>query len=562
MKDLKNLIDKYKDKKILYVEDEKDIREQMLNIFNIVFESVDSAVDGVEAWKLYKSNSYDLILTDINMPRMNGLKLVEKIREESKAQKIVIISAHNEINHLLDSIDLGVDGYLTKPVAMKELEHVLLKMAHLIHAENLFSLYQQELEQEVERKTAKLANQLIRDDATGLLNRRALQIALKENKEKIILLLNIDNFDTINITAGYANADKFLQNIAHFLESKLINTANLYYLGADEFLFLLSDLDLQKAKDYALYLQDELKDYEVIVEGFHIKSSASIGIVKASENLLENAHIALKEARLKGVNSTYIFSPDSYFNTLQSNIKEFMPRLREAIAERYIVPYFQPIVNNQTKKIEKYESLARIIDGENNIYYPVDFISVAELTKMIPEVTKIMIDKSFEKFQNSDFGLSINISENDLMDDYLLEYMQEMLSKYDINPSNVVIEVLEGVSAQGVSTSIAKLQDLKRLGFSISIDDFGTENSNFERVHQLNVEFIKIDGKFIKDIDTNEKSYSISKTITEFAHAINAKVIAEFVHNEAVFDKVVELGIEYTQGYYFYKPDRELVHEV
>ena len=403
---------------------------------------------------------------------------------------------------------------------------------------------------------------MIRDDLTGLLNRQALRIALKQDKEKIMLLLNIDNFDAINTTAGYSNADNFLQHISHFLKSKLTARARLYYLGVDEFACLLSDLDLQNAKDYALLLQHELNNYEFTVEGFHIKSSAGIGIAKGSKNLLENAHIALREARLKGINSTYIFRTDSYFSTMQSKIKEFMPLLREAIAKRYIIPYFQPIVNNKTKKVEKYESLARIVDGDENIYQPFNFIPIAELTGMLPEITRIMIDKTFKKFQNSDFGFSINISEYDLRDDYLLEYMHKMLDKYSIDPSQVSLEVLEGVSALGVATSIAKLQDLRRLGFSISIDDFGTENSNFERVHQLNVEYIKIDGKFIKDIDTNEKSYNISKTIAEFAHAINAKVIAEFVHSKAVFEKVLELEIEYSQGYHFYKPDAKLVNEV
>jgi len=562
MKDLKNLIDQYKGIHILYVEDEKDVREQMLKIFDMIFSSVDIAKDGLEALQMYKSKSYDLILTDINMPRMNGLELVENIRKESETQKIIVISAYNESNLLMKSINLGVDGYLTKPIAMSELKKVLLKVSRLIHAENLFTIYQEELEREVELKTAKLARQLMRDDLTGLLNRRALRVALGQNKEKIILLLNIDNFDSINITIGYANADIFLQHIAQFLHSKLIDTATLYYLGADEFAYLLSDLDLQKAKGYVVYLQDELKNYEFIIEDFHIKSTASIGMAKSSENLLKNAYVALKEARLKGINSTYVFSLDSYFNTMQSNIKEFMPLLREAIVERYIVPYFQPIVNNKTKRIEEYECLARIIDKENNIHYPIDFISIAELTGMIPEITKIMIDKSFKEFANNDFSLSVNISEYDLMSDYLLEYMHEMLYKYSINPSRVVLEVLEGVSSRGVASSIDKLQDLKRMGFSISIDDFGTENSNFERVHQVSVEYIKIDGKFIKDIDTNEKSYNVSKAISEFAHAMNAKVIAEFVHSQPVLDKVLELGIEYSQGYYFYRPNAELVYEV
>ena len=562
MQNLKSLVEQSKNLKVLYAEDEKDVREQMLTIFNMIFPDIDVAVDGKEALELYQSNSYDLILTDINMPRMSGLELIAKIREENQRQKIVILSAYNESTLLLKTIKLGVDGYLTKPVDMQEMEQVLEKIVHAIRTEKLFSNYQQNLEKEVEEKTAQLANQLMHDDLTGVLNRRALLIALKRNKERSLLLLNIDNFNTINTTVGYKRADSFLQHIAHFLESKLMDTALLYYLGADEFVCLLHDIDLQKATDYALFLQTELKNYELILNGFYIKSSVSIGIAHGKEDLLENAHIALKEARSKGTNSLATFTLNSYFNTIQSNIREFLPLLREAIAKRYITPYFQPIVNNQTKKIEKYESLARIVDENGQIYQPFNFIPVAELTRMIPEVTKIMIDKTFKKFKNTEYGFSINISEYDLHDDYLIEYMRKILAKYSVNPLHVVIEVLEGVSAQGVATSVTKLEKLKDLGFSLALDDFGTENSNFERVYQLNVEFIKIDGKFIKDIDTNEKSYNVSKTITEFAHAMGAQVIAEFVHNEAVLNKVSELGIEHSQGYYFYKPERELVDAI
>jgi len=562
MQNLKNLIEQCKDIKVLYAEDEKDVREQMLNIFNIFFPTIDVAVDGKEAWGMYQSQSYDLILTDINMPYMDGLELIANIRKKSQTQKIIILSAYNESNLLLQTIQLGVDGYLTKPINTEEMEQVLAKTVHSIHSEKLFLHYQEELEKEVEEKTAKLANQLMHDDLTGVLNRRALQIALRRHKETTLILLNIDNFDTINTTAGYKRADTFLQHISHLLESKVTHNALLYYFGTDEFVYLIHDTDLQKATEYALSLQKEFKNYELTLDGFHIKSSVSIGIAYGSEDLLENAHIALKEARLKGVNSLATFTLDSYFNGVRSNIREFLPLLREAIAKRYIVPYFQPIVNNQTKKIEKYESLARIVDNQANVYQPYTFIPVAELTRMIPEVTKIMIDKTFKKFENSHYSFSINISEYDLHDDYLAGYMQEILKKYTIDPSNVIIEVLEGVSAQGVATSVAKLEKLKNLGFSLALDDFGTDNSNFERVYQLNVEFIKIDGKFIKDIDTNEKSYNVSKTITEFAHAMGAKVIAEFVHNEAVLEKVLELGIEYSQGYHFYKPEKELVYEI
>ncbi len=173
---------------------------------------------------------------------------------------------------------------------------------------------------------------------------------------------------------------------------------------------------------------------------------------------------------------------------------------------------------------------------------------------MIPDITRIMIDKSFKAFANNAYEFSINISEFDLNDGYLRKYFQEKLQQYNIDASRVVIEVLEGISAIGAKNSLEQLLELKADGFAIAIDDFGVQNSNFERVHSMQVDFIKIDGSFIKNIYKDPKSYNVVKTITDFGKSIGAKIIAEYVHSKEVQDIVVALGIDYSQGYYFSEP--------
>jgi EAL domain-containing protein (putative c-di-GMP-specific phosphodiesterase class I) len=165
-----------------------------------------------------------------------------------------------------------------------------------------------------------------------------------------------------------------------------------------------------------------------------------------------------------------------------------------------------------------------------------------------------MIEKSFDYFKDRTESFSINISEYDLNDGYLGDFLKRAVETSGIDPSRVVLEVLEGISAHGAEKSLDQLMAFKELGFGLAIDDFGAQNSNFERVHRLQVDYIKIDGSFIKQIHEDSNSFCVAKTIADFSKSIGAEVIAEYVHNESVQEKILELGIDYSQGYYFSQP--------
>ena len=165
-----------------------------------------------------------------------------------------------------------------------------------------------------------------------------------------------------------------------------------------------------------------------------------------------------------------------------------------------------------------------------------------------------MIDKSFKVMAQNNNRFSINITEDDLSRNYLVNYLEQKVAQYKIASQRVILEILEGVSLTGKQSNLAQLKQLKKLGFSLAIDDFGTEYSNFERILDLDIDFLKIDAKYIKDIDINKKSYEITRAIVFFAKNANIPCIAEFVHNDSVQKIVYELGIDYSQGYYFSEP--------
>ena len=544
---------------ILYAEDEKTSREQLFGIFNLLFKSVDTAFDGEDAFEQYSQQKYDIVITDISMPRMNGIELIKKIKKQNPSQNIIIISAHNNAEYLLEAIEMGVDSFIIKPLQMEQLILVLSKVSHQIYAKKLSTRYHQQLEKAIEEKTQKLAKQYITDELTGFFNRNALINASRSSDQQhIILLLNVDNFDNITITYGYDNSDIIIQSLANVIKEYIPKDIMLYRINSNEFALVTATKELQEMQLLAQTLQKTILQHTITFDAFSIKTSVTIAIAEGKSDLVKNAYIALKEAQKIGKNRIQIYQKDSPIELLQSRIQEYMPKLRRIVAKRYVVPYFQPIINNKNNSIEKYECLARVIDDDGNIQSPLEFIDIAELTGMIPDITKIMIDKSFQTFTKNDYEFSINISEYDLNDGYLEEFLNQKIKHYNIEVSRVVLEVLEGISAIGAKKSLEQLMNLKRKGFSIAIDDFSVQNSNFERVHSMQVDYIKIDGSFIKDMSQDKKSYNVVKTISDFGKSIGAKVIAEYVHSKEVQDIVLELEIDYSQGYYFSEPLREL----
>jgi len=544
---------------VLLVDDEEGARTQVYNILILFFSKVYTAKDGIEALKVYKSNSIDLIITDLTMPRMCGFELIGALREIDAQQKIIVMSAHTETDIIVKAIKMGVDGYILKPIDALQMFESIEKAALSLEMHRKNVSYQEKLKSRVDTQAQQLIEQLEHDALTGLPNKEKLNIDVEDKKFNEIILLNIDNFTQINSTYGYEEGDLLLKQIAEFISE--IADDRTYRGNGDEFFIALESSTPEEALLLAQEIKQKVYTKRFTVSATTVRITFSMGIVTLDSSDKEipysKAQLAISDMRKLHKNVIGHYHKHSKTENYQQQMHKWAHKVKLALDFDLLVPYYQPITNLHTNKIEKYECLARIIEQENPIS-PFYFIEPARIAGMVTDITRRMIVKAFETFSKSKKEFSINITDDDFKEEYLLEYLQYQCREFEIEPSQVVLEVLENISDYDAEHAITQMDELKRLGFQIAIDDFGAESSNFARVQKLDVDYIKIDGGFIKDIAYNQNSLVIAKTIVYYAKNSNLKTIAEFVHNKETYEIVKELGIDYAQGYYLSEPLKEI----
>jgi diguanylate cyclase (GGDEF)-like protein len=539
---------------VLYVEDEYEIREKMVKILEMLYATVFVAIDGEEGLNIYNHNrtTIDLIIADITMPHMDGLEMIEEIRRYDPEIQAIIITAHNEPEYFVKAINTGIDNFVVKPVEMQQLMNVLSKSAKTIKIKKEHKNYANHLEMMLAQKKEQLEQSYMYDTLTGCFKKEKLDQIVQQQPNHTLILCNIDNFDSINSTYGYEIGDRILFMFAEYLQHYMRSSNTLYRVASDEFVIFCNASYSDDSICPIESLYHGIQSYIFKIEDILISLTCTIGIA-SSPNAHVKAHAAMKEARQIGKNRYQVFKDDSDFIARQKNNIEWMRKIRLALDEDRIVPYYQPIIDNATQKIVKYEALARIIeDGE--AINPEHFIEPAKLVGLLPSITQVMMEKSYEIFANKSESFSINITEEDLQNGNLLSLMTKLGEKYGIEPHRVTLEILENISANGTNESIKQLHELSQMGFMIAIDDFGSDKSNFYRIHSMHVDIIKIDSAYIKDIDHNKTSEMIVKTIISLAQAMGIPTVAEFVYSKEIYEKVTSMGVDYSQGYYFGQP--------
>jgi len=557
-----------KELNLLYVEDEPSIREQLKMLLGDFFKTLYVGENGNEGLNLYKEHKdeIDLIITDIKMPEMNGLDMARAIRELDKNVHIIVVTAYNDLEFFSQAIDVGVDGFIIKPIKGAQLMDILYKSSSLITGAKELKKYQSSLEDMLKLKSAELEKTYTHDLLTGCFNREKLRKDIRDDKENCLMLVDIDNFDTINSTYGYKIGDQLLIQFADFLKETTQTQQNIYRLAGDEFVILWKNSCDHRVVELSSRINNILKDKIFVIATCNIRITCTIGIADDTgnakdgdgEDILKKAHAAIKEIREIGKSRFHIYSPDSFYIAKQKNNITWMHKVREALENDAIIPYYQVIVDNETQKPVKYECLSRIRDAAK-IITPNHFIEPARLVGLLPRVTQVMMAKSFAYFANKPYGFTLNITEDDLKEGFMPILLEKLIKQYDINPSRVTLEILENISAQGSEEVLEQLKEFKAMGFLLALDDFGSDKSNFYRLQKMDVDILKIDGSFIKDITTNINNEKITKTIVSLAESMGCDLVAEFVHSKEVFEKVKSLGVKYSQGYYFGEPKPEIL---
>ena len=416
------------------------------------------------------------------------------------------------------------------------------------------------LEKEVDSKTVELRRQLFIDDLTQLPNRKKLFNAIASSKnDKALLIVNIDDFKEINDFYGQDVGDyiliEFAKELQHFLKDE--KNIMLSRLSGDEFALFFQHKPSQKS--FMKVVNNLTKEIEKMVfeyEHSEIFIRATLGATMDSNEMLEKADIALKLAK---EHKKYFLLYDEKLDVKRQYKEnmEWVQKIKSAIKEDRIVPYFQPIFDTITQKPVSYECLIRLIDTDGSVISPYKFLTIAQKSKLYPQLTKIMLEKSCQYFEHRDTTFSVNLSINDILDVDMVKYIQKCIKKHNVN-NKIVFEILETEGIDNYVEVSSFILSIKQLGCKISIDDFGSGYSNFEHILKLDIDYIKIDGSLIKNLETDVNAQIVVETIVDFAKKLHLITIAEFVHNQAVFEKVKLLDIERVQGFYLGEPNKEI----
>ncbi|MDP4145200.1 MAG: EAL domain-containing protein [Bacillota bacterium] len=415
------------------------------------------------------------------------------------------------------------------------------------------------LEELVEEKTYELKNQFYVDSLTRLPNRIKLLEDIDELKLNKIAIVNIDGFREINDFFGNKVGDAILLELGRRLkEFGDENGLKVYRLPSDEF-GLLADAAISSSQFISNIeiLPHKIKKEYFYYHNHELLINVSIGMVLGENSLIEKANMALNWAK-KNKESIKVYNDDIFLLQGYENNLMWSKKLSKAIEDGRIVTFFQPIYNNCTNKIEKYESLIRMIDEDNKVISPMSFLDVSKRTRLYPQLTKIVVNRTFEVFHETDYEFSVNLSVQDVMDEEIRKLIRERLS-YKGVACRAVFEIVESEGIENYKEVVDFINEIHQYGAKVAIDDFGTGYSNFEYLLRLNVDYIKIDGSMIKNIDKDVSAQLVTEAIVNFASKLEIKVIAEFVHSESVYNKVKQMGIEFSQGYYFGQPKPNLL---
>ncbi len=379
-------------------------------------------------------------------------------------------------------------------------------------------------------------------------------------RPKALILISIDSFEEINDFFGYDFGDKLLQEISKWLQKYLPDSkSKLYKLEADNFaIFTQKYKNEKELNNYLKKLSSKIINMSFLINDNELDIGFTMGAAINSDLLLKQTHSAFKKSKLKKTQfEIYSHDKNGNDNTHEKNIK-INKIIKQALINHNVVPFFQPIYDIRLHRVDKYESLMRIKTAENRYLQPGEFLKISKQSKLYPRLTKEMFTNVADGINSSKVEYSINLSVDDILDKETSSYILKKLEKSDIG-SWLVFEILESEGIKNYKEVTNFLREIKALGAKIAIDDFGSGYSNFEYILKLDVDFLKVDGSLIRNIDINEDTQIIAGTIVDFAKKLNIKTIAEFVHNKDIYDMIKTMGFDYAQGYYIGKPDKNLI---
>lgn len=421
----------------------------------------------------------------------------------------------------------------------------------------------------------EIAHDANHDSLTGLANRReferriehALISARYYGSDHVLCYLDLDQFKIVNDTVGHAAGDQVLKEIRGVLSAKIRERDTLARLGGDEFGLLFDNCPLEIAIEISQSLVTAVHNHRFVWEGKVFQLGVSVGLVainataESVAKLLSQADVACYTAKEFGRNQLHVYHEiDSEPTRRHSEILR-AAELRDAIERDQFRLHYQPIVALDAAMAggNRYELLLRLVGQDGGLILPDQFIPPAERFGLMGAIDRWVVRTAFRRYidifgSQSDTNITVNLSGNSLTDDSLSAFVHRQFSESGVPPQCVCFEITETAAVHNLHHAHRFVASARRLGCQLALDDFGSGLSSFAYLKNLKVDYLKIDGSFVRNIADDHVDLGMVAAINEVGHIMRTKTVAEYAHSKPVVDKLRELGVDYAQGFYLGRP--------
>ena len=415
------------------------------------------------------------------------------------------------------------------------------------------------------------------DPLTGLINRREFENRLNriidsakhKNTDHVLCYLDLDQFKIINDTCTHVAGDELLKQFANILLSTFRYRDSIGRLGGDEFAVLLEHCSIQQAGKSAQQLLDAVNNFQFHWDNKSFRIGVSIGIVEINQStqdmstLLSQSDIACYAAKHAGRHRIHVYQESNSELALRHNELQWISRINQALNEDLFILYVQPInlLLKDKHKPDHYEVLVRLQEKNGEIIPPGAFLPAVERFNLSLQLDQWVIKTAFDWVQKTNLqniqapNLSINLSGQNLGNKQLLCFIKKQLETHEqVLSEAICFEITETAAINNLSDARVFISELREQGIKFSLDDFGSGLSSFDYLKNLPVDFLKIDGQFVKNIAKDPIDFALVRSINEIGHVMGKKTIAEFVENEEILQILADLNVDYVQGYHIGKP--------
>jgi diguanylate cyclase (GGDEF)-like protein len=557
---------------ILVVDDIADNRDLLMRRLTRRGYRVIEAVSGPEALGIVAAQHVDLVLLDVMMPEMSGHEVLIRLRAQASPQDlaVIMVTARDASSEIAAALDGGANDYLTKPLDFKILE-----------ARVNAQLRQMAAAREPARMGPAAAQRTTDADSldtlTGLLSRRAFEArvsrslvsARRSSSHHTVVVMNIDDFRLVNAAYGQSAGDRVLQEVAETVRRSVGRDDVVARLGGGEFGVLLYDCDGRQSSTRLRELAQRVRQSRTLWRETPITTTVSMGLVEIGAHdasvseVLRAAALTCEAAKQFGKDQIRVYDKgDDSVSTIQRQA-DWAVKLQRALNQDQLVLYAQPIVST-TERFQgpvSYEILVRMIDPLGAIISPHSFLTAAETHGLMPELDRWVLEHTIQllaaRNRSPRFApkrICINLSGHSLASADFQRFAHDVIENSPVDPRLICFEITETATIQRIDQAREFIHGFIPMGVQFALDDFGSGVSSFGYLRELPVDFVKIDGRFVRTIESSPIDRAIVAAVNEIAHVLGKKTVAEFVENEDAATELASMSVDYLQGYHIGRP--------